>query len=160
MLQTHRKQLLVNRQLQGMLILRTIGYWLACVMLIVMPMAVVKTWQNPDVLIFRHLSDTFFEHVTVLMLASLLLPLAIYDMLRASNRIAGPVYRLKRELGRLADGKPVSEIAFRPGDYWQDVAEEFNRLAARIQNPAPSDITDVEEQPIDMAPDRVESLTA
>lgn len=134
MSKTQRKQLLINRDLQGMLIFRTIGYWLACMMLILMPMAVIRTWNNPDVLIFRHLVDTFIENRSILGCAALLLPLAVYDMLKTSNRIAGPVFRLKRELARLADGESVSDVTFRPGDYWQDLADEFNRLAAGIQN--------------------------
>ena len=128
MTQIHRKKLLVNRHLQGALIVRTIGYWLACVVLILMPLAILRTWAEPDTLIFQHLMDTVVEYRSLLLCATILLPLAVYDMLKTSNRIAGPVFRLKREIARLADGEEVAPVNFRPGDYWHDVAFEFNRL--------------------------------
>ncbi len=137
-----RKKLLVNRELQGALILRTMVYWGACLFFVFTPIALLRTWHEPERLVFHHLLDTLAEHYSVLLCASVLLPLALYDMLKTSNRIAGPVFRLKREIGRLANGEDVAPLNFRPGDYWQDVAAEFNRLSARVKSGADDAILD------------------
>ena len=131
-----RKKLFVNRELQGALILRTMAYWGACLFFVFMPIALLRTWHEPDRLIFQHLLDTLGEHFSILLCAAVLLPLAMYDMLKTSHRIAGPVFRLKREIGRLANGEDVAPLSFRPGDYWHDVAQEFNKLSARIKSHA------------------------
>lgn len=61
------------------------------------------------------------------------LPFAIFDLLRFSNRIAGPAYRLRHELSRLAAGDSVDPVIFRGDDFWQELADELNRLSARIE---------------------------
>jgi hypothetical protein len=38
------------------------------------------------------------------------------------------------ELQNLADGKEVKPIRFRDGDYFERLAEQFNTLAAHVQN--------------------------
>ena len=53
-------------------------------------------------------------------------------ILRFTHRFAGPVLRLRRELRDLADGKQSPTLKFRDGDYWKDLAVEFNRVAALI----------------------------
>ena len=61
------------------------------------------------------------------------IPLVIMDILRLSNRFAGPIFRLRREMAKLAAGENIGPLKFRDGDYWQDLAEELNRIAQRLQ---------------------------
>ena len=61
-----------------------------------------------------------------------LLPVALIDMARMSNRFAGPILRLRRAVRDLADGREVEPIKFRDHDYWGDFAEDFNRVVARM----------------------------
>jgi len=63
----------------------------------------------------------------------LLLPLVVYDIVQMSNRFCGPLFRLRRELRALARGEHVEPISFREGDFWQEFAQEFNALLARVQ---------------------------
>ena len=128
-----RKTLFVNPHLQGKLIRRTVFYWGAFLFLLVMPLTLMRTWYQPEQLIFLHLTETVRDHSSILLCATVMLPLALWDMLKTSNQIAGPVFRLKRELGKLADGEAVGELHFRPGDHWHDVADEFNRLVSNGQ---------------------------
>ncbi len=44
-----------------------------------------------------------------------------------SNRIAGPIYRLRRHLADLRRGR-TEPIAFRRGDYFSDLADDLNAL--------------------------------
>ncbi len=46
---------------------------------------------------------------------------------RLSHRIAGPVLRLKHHLERSASGAAPAKLVFRDGDYFQDLADAYNR---------------------------------
>jgi len=45
-----------------------------------------------------------------------------------SNRIAGPIYRLKRHMIDLIDGKKCSELTFRKKDYFTEIIPVYNEL--------------------------------
>ena len=62
-----------------------------------------------------------------------LLPIFIYDILKLSHRVAGPLERLNVEMEKLANGKDVATLRFRDGDYWPELAERFNELANKVQ---------------------------
>jgi hypothetical protein len=70
----------------------------------------------------------------VLFAASLVLPLLLLDVLRISHRFAGPMYRLRNALRDAADGKQVPPVKFREGDFWCEMADEFNRVSARLRD--------------------------
>ncbi|TWT30308.1 hypothetical protein KOR34_48660 [Posidoniimonas corsicana] len=59
-------------------------------------------------------------------------PMAALDMARFSHSLVGPVVRLQRLVGELADGKAVPKVTFRKNDHWHDLAAEFNRLSAEV----------------------------
>ena len=61
-----------------------------------------------------------------------MLPVLLYDLAKYSNRFAGPVYRLQRNLNALAEGQSVAPMSFRENDYWQALAESFNKVASRL----------------------------
>ena len=62
----------------------------------------------------------------------LLLPLVILDTIRFSNRFVGPMLRMQRSMRDLARGEEVEPIEFRGSDFWQDFANEFNAVRARM----------------------------
>lgn len=45
-----------------------------------------------------------------------------------SNRIAGPIYRLHKHMSDVVEGKTVDDVVFRKKDYFQEVAQTFNRV--------------------------------
>ena len=61
----------------------------------------------------------------------LLVPLAVQDLLRLTNRFAGPKARLARQLRELAAGD-TPPLEFRRDDYWQDLADDFNRVREEL----------------------------
>jgi hypothetical protein len=80
--------------------------------------------------------------------AVLLMPLVLFDIVRLSNRFAGPLLRLRRSLRALAKGEEVAPLKFREGDFWQDFAKEFNAVAERmnkLNEAAKADELDEEE---------------
>jgi methyl-accepting chemotaxis protein len=50
-----------------------------------------------------------------------------------THRIAGPIFRIKRGIRDLADGRLNETIHLRKKDEFHDVAEELNTLAARFR---------------------------
>jgi hypothetical protein len=69
-------------------------------------------------------------------------PIYLWDMVKLSNRFAGPIMRLQRSMRSLAEGAPVGKLAFRPGDFWLDLADDFNLLVEQKSESAPSGTTE------------------
>ena len=53
-------------------------------------------------------------------------------MIKLSNRFAGPVYRLRRELKTFEQTGKMREVYFRDHDFWKDLALGVNCLTRRI----------------------------
>jgi hypothetical protein len=74
----------------------------------------------------------YLEYLAVLkpLLYAFLLtaPLLLYDLLKFSNRIAGPLYRCRRVMDEMAAGKPVTEFHARKGDFMGEFFRSFNGL--------------------------------
>ncbi len=71
----------------------------------------------------------------------LLLPIIIIDVIRVSNRFCGPMQRLRGAMRQLAAGEHVRPVHFRDNDFWQELAEEFNAVIARVQSDGTSSVT-------------------
>ena len=56
-----------------------------------------------------------------------------YGSLRASHRIAGPVYVFAREIARLGEGDLNARIVLRDKDMFQPEAEQMNRSIAALR---------------------------
>ena len=62
-----------------------------------------------------------------------LLPFVLVDALRVSNQLAGPIYRVNRQLDRVLAGEQTYPIKFRKGDQWQELATKMNKVVATIE---------------------------
>ena len=118
--------------MQGSLLRRIGFYSLACGLYFLMTLVITESLTNPRESIAettrRCLDEAVFWAPGMVLLA----PIIVYDLLRVTNRLAGPVFRLRRELGRLADGLPSEPVVLREDDYWSDVAESFNQLRREV----------------------------
>lgn len=128
-----RKQLLVDPKVQGALVLRAVLYWAVCLITITLMILCWRIVTGPARLFYTHFDDMWFHFGPAVVASTLLLPLLIVDMLRLSNRFVGPLFRLRRAMRALARGEHVEPVEFRGGDFWQEIADEFNTLAARVQ---------------------------
>lgn len=61
-----------------------------------------------------------------------LLPLLLYDSMKLSNRIVGPICRLRDTMRKIARNEQVAPLGFRARDYWQEVPGEFNAMIERL----------------------------
>ena len=133
MFQRKRKRLFIDHQVQTPLVKRLLIYWVAMVAFITLPIAISQTIAQPSRYLFQHYADTLWSHWPILATLSVMLPFVVYDTLKFSNRFAGPVYRMRRELKRFAQGEKISPLRLRPNDFWQDLAVQINDLMKRVR---------------------------
>lgn len=129
-----RSRVFVDAPVQGGLILRVLMYWLLAVaaigLLVTMQIAVASKTAGWDMLINRAL----LAFGPALIASVIILPLVLIDALRFSHRLAGPMFRLKKEFKKVADGGNFKPLVFREGDHWYELASEFNRVAAELDS--------------------------
>jgi hypothetical protein len=128
-----RRQLLIDKQVQGALLFRTIVYWfflLVAASLFLLCMYVV---QEPGGTFLDYYGLVLERHGVLAFATLVLLPLVVYDVLVTTNRFAGPIYRMRRSMRALATGAHVDPLEFREQDFWREMADEFNALAAYVE---------------------------
>lgn len=128
-----RKRLFVDYRVQGALIVRVGLYWLMCLLTITLLLLGWGMIAGPVRPLNARLSELWALHGSAAVASLLLLPAVIFDLLRLSNRFAGPMFRLRRSMHDLAQGKPVAAVRFRQGDFWREFADDFNKVAARAE---------------------------
>lgn len=128
-----RKQLFVDRHVQGALLVRAVLYWIACLVTVTIAVIVWRILTGPARPFYTHFDDLWFQYSPAIIATLLLLPFVIFDTMQLSNKFVGPLLRLRRSMNRLAKGEHVSPIHFRKGDFWHDLANEFNAVVARVQ---------------------------
>ena len=72
--------------------------------------------------------DFFWQQVPLLYTFVLLLPALLYNLLKFSHRIAGPLYRCRNVMQEMAAGKPVREFQPRKNDLMRELFAAFNGL--------------------------------
>ena len=50
-----------------------------------------------------------------------------------SHKVAGPLYKLSKFLTAIRDGRAHGTLFFRKGDYFQELADEFNETVGRLE---------------------------
>jgi len=128
-----RKQLFVDPKVQGALVWRAILYWFTCLIAMVLMVVCWRVLTGPARMFYYHFDDMWFFYGPSLIISLVILPLVLADLIRASNRFAGPMLRLRRSMRDLARGQHVEPIQFRENDFWHDFAEDFNAVVARVQ---------------------------
>ena len=111
-----------------------LAYWVCTILTIT---AMVLCWRimtGPARIFYTHFDDMWFHFGPAFVASLFLLPLLVVDCVRLTNRFTGPLYRLRRCLRELSVGQTVPNIHFRDGDFWQEVAEEFNAVNLRVQS--------------------------
>ena len=132
-----RKTYLVDRKVQGGLLIKAATYWLLSLAVVGGLTFIGWIFVAPgvDVLVQvrEHLPSLFGMVVVAILCSLMVLPVLLYDLSKHTNRFAGPVFRLKRHLQALAEGQSVAPLSFREGDYWAEIAESFNGVLRKLQ---------------------------
>lgn len=128
-----RGRLYIDSKVQGILLRRALTYLAACTLFLLLPIFIGRALADPQHLFFENLWPFVRTYGIFFTCLILMTPLVVWDILKLSNRFAGPFFRLRREMRRLADGEPVAPLDFRDGDFWDDVAPAFNAIVHRIE---------------------------
>ena len=152
-----RRIFFIDSKVQGALMVRVVVYWVYCLFTISLMLVWWDLFAGPPRRFMTVLTEVYQRFAPAAAASMLIVPLVIMDVLRLSNRFAGPAWRLKTSLRDLGDGKEVKPIHFRDNDFWREMAEDFNRVAQRVTHADPANLPEeveeeLVEEPTDEAP--------
>jgi methyl-accepting chemotaxis protein len=133
-MKNRRRKLFIDRPVQGAIARRITLHWILFFFILFFTLPFWRLCYRADLsapfstLLLQGLAET--APVFVLLLATL--PMFIWDTVKLSHRFAGPMYRLQKALQDLAAGDEPSPIRLRKGDFWKDVADDFNAMLDRL----------------------------
>jgi hypothetical protein len=131
-MKNRRSRQVVFRQVQYKLALRLVLHW---TMFVVAFAALSQLWRllqsGGSLPLSESLARLALDAAMLGVLLVCLLPYFVYDSLKLSNRFAGPMLRLHRAIRALSQGETVAPVRFRQGDFWPEVAEDFNGMVNR-----------------------------
>ncbi len=90
--------------------------------------------SNPFQPISSHLRELWWSQAPSFVVMLCLLPIFVLDAIKLSSRFTGPIARLRNAIDDLSQGKPHDLASFREGDFWQTLAQDFNRMVSRLTN--------------------------
>jgi methyl-accepting chemotaxis protein len=131
-----RKKLFVNSFAQGRTIAHVAFYWAVYHFILWHVMFLYRYFQYRGELAAGAAPRTFNElyseftltHFSMIVCGLAILPLVIWDVIKFTHRIVGPLVRLQHCLVQLARGEKVAELRFRKGDLLVDLQDAFNRF--------------------------------
>jgi hypothetical protein len=131
-----RRKLLIDRPLQGRLMLRVGLYWTLYHAALWHTLVFVRYFQHRFAGLSGEAATSFREEYlralrdsqTLLLAAMVLLPAVIWETLRQSHRIAGPLYRFQATLKSLIAGAPAPQIQLRKGDLLRPFEQTMNEF--------------------------------
>jgi hypothetical protein len=127
-----RRRFFVDRRVQGALVLRSLFYWVFCLLTITVMMICWRMVTMPVLESGPQVQSLWTEYAPVAIASFFMLPIIVMDTIRLSNRFAGPMLRFRRKLRELADGESIEPLKFRDHDYWSEMADDFNKVAAKL----------------------------
>ena len=130
-----RRKSYCDPKVQGALVRRFLLHWL---LFVFSAFTLLVVWQvlvsgDPIGGFRQAFQEVMVRNLPVFVVLVLLLPVFIKDTITLSNRFAGPIVRLRESLRDWADGNPVRPINLRDGDFWQELADLFNRAVEKNQ---------------------------
>ncbi|MFM9961204.1 MAG: hypothetical protein ACKV2Q_08250 [Planctomycetaceae bacterium] len=137
-----RKRLFVNRAIQGRLLGRTALYWVLYHAVLWMAMFFYRYAEHRGAVMAgaepRSFSDLYGEfvhdHHSMWLCSFAILPIVLWDLLKFSHRVVGPLVRFQRTLERLIAGETVQEVRLRDGDLLMDLQGSFNQYLASLKS--------------------------
>ncbi|MEM0924803.1 MAG: hypothetical protein AAGJ83_02075 [Planctomycetota bacterium] len=127
-----RHRYLVDSKVQWALIRRLLMHWsLALLSLITISVFVQLLYRSEGRTFAEAFVLSFRMQLPLLGIMFMLMPVFVWDMVKLSHRFAGPMLRLRGVINELAHGGEAAPIRFRPNDFWQETADDFNQFYGR-----------------------------
>ena len=135
--ENRRSRLFIEPRMQGLLVFKILLYWVNGFLTIGLLLAAWSVFTDMPATSSELITNMWKSVGPALFASIFLMPLIVLDCIRWSNRYAGPMVRLHQSMAKLADGQTVEPLKFRDGDLWSEMANEFNRIAARLEEQSP-----------------------
>ena len=129
-----RKRLWINGAFQARLLLRVAVYLLFFIIVVWHVNFVIEAlpWLADINKLRGGLGGLYLECLAgqkpFLVALLVTVPVALYDLLKFSHRIAGPLFRCQKVMEAMAAGRPVAGFAARDGDHMPEFFRAFNAL--------------------------------
>jgi hypothetical protein len=131
-----RTQILVNRRVQGRVILRVLYLWAMYHLVLWHVMLFFRFIQYCAERLgggaTRTFGDLFAEfvhnHYSMLICGVIVLPYLIWDVLKLTHRFVGPLVQFQKCLAGLARGEKVADVRIRKGDLLGELENSFNEF--------------------------------
>jgi len=127
-----RKKTFVDPKVQGSLVRRLVLHWLSFLLVASLVSFCLQVLSNPFRSFGEHVQQLWWTHGPFLLVMVFLLPVFVLDTIKLSHRFAGPIYRLRQTILEIAQGDPPPRLKFRDFDFWQGLAEDFNRMVDQL----------------------------
>lgn len=129
---THRNKrwrVFADAKMQGIFCARIVAYWLACQIAMCVTIVGIASLEGPGPSesgsVLRFIMPAFFVSL-------LILPIALFDALVFTNRIAGPLLSFRRKFSQLVATGNAEQFHVRRKDFFCDLAENFNLLREKV----------------------------
>jgi hypothetical protein len=131
-----RTKILVNRRVQGRVVLHVLYLWAAYHLVLWHVMLFFRVVQygaerlnGGAALTFSQLFAEFVHnHYSMIICGAIVLPYLIWDVLKLTHRFVGPFVQFQRTLARLARGEKVTEVRIRTDDFLGELQDAFNEF--------------------------------
>ncbi len=128
-----RTKLFVDSKVQGVLVRQLVCHWVVASFVVFVFLLIMQILSSPVKLpVSTHVADLFSKYGVLLVAVVAMFPVFMYDSIKLSNRIAGPMVSFRNSLTDLANGKAISKLHFRERDFWGDLGEQLNQVADRM----------------------------
>jgi len=132
-----RKKVFVSREIQGRILSRMVKYWLFYNFAVWHALLLIDfqrygipglLGQGPRLGLLEFYAEFAAQHLMLLVLAVALFPISLWDMLKLTHQMAGPLVRFRKTLKKIASGEPVEKIQLRDDDLLVEFQEAFNEF--------------------------------
>ncbi len=150
-----RRRVFVSRMIQGRLVLRVVGFWFVYHFVLVAAMFLYhyaryfgEQLAGGPAQSFAELFQQFYVTNSSLVVCALaVLPLVVWDAVKTTHRIAGPLVRFQKVLNQMAEGEKVERIKLRDGDLLVELQDAFNAyIDKRNETPEPTEPNAIDER--------------
>ena len=120
--------------------LKLVGHWMAfvAIVLAVSLGASVCSWfaalltQSQTITLREQMGLFLKQNQTLLGTMLIMLPIILWDVLKTSHRVAGPVYRFRTELQNFNNGGEMKPVKLREGDFLTDFEVVYNQFVEEV----------------------------
>jgi hypothetical protein len=128
-----RTRTVIDKEVQYGVVRKVAFHWVAFMTCNTIALVLwVSLFEQPDAKWSETLMECVQRFLPFFVISAALIPAFVLDTLKMTNRFAGPISRLRNEIGNVTAGRPVTKLSFRSNDYWSEIADGFNAMVDKL----------------------------